>query len=59
MSASGSLWEGSSFACKYRSMVEVTNTDKHFSLLQYQIYYNRKMFFVQAPGVGLKDDVAM
>jgi len=55
---SGSMWVGSSLACKYRSMVEVTNTDKHSSLLQYQIYCNTKKFFVQAPGVGQKDDVS-
>ncbi len=41
----GSSRVGSSFAYKYKTRVEVSDSDKHYSLLQYGINYGRKMLF--------------
>jgi len=42
-------WVGSSFAFKYQTMVEVTDSEKHSSLLRYEINYDGKMSYGTAP----------
>ncbi len=43
----GSALVGSNNICKYPTRVEVTDSDKHSSLLQYRINSGRKTFIVQ------------
>jgi hypothetical protein len=42
-------WVGSSFAFKYQTMVEVIDTEKHSSLLRYEINYGGKMSYGTSP----------
>jgi len=41
---SSSTWVSSSLASKYQTRMEVTDSDKHCSLLQYAIHYGLKKF---------------
>ncbi len=51
----GSDLVGSNIICKYPTRVEVTDNDKHYSLLSCLINCDRKKFIVQATGVNVSD----